>query len=282
MYTLKIENQNGDILDITNDQNYDVFKIDGLTPPNVTLNFSELANYDGGIYNSAQLGMRNVVLYIKIHNPAEKNRINLYNYFPLKKRIRLYYENEHRNVYIDGYVESFESDLFSINETMQISILCDNPYWIDTEKIRINFSKIEKLFEFPFMISEEGIEFSSLIDDKTQFFNNTGTEIGILIEFKANDNRILNPKFYNRTTQKFFGLNFDMQQGDTIRISTIKGNKYVKLIRNGAESNIINSRQSGSSWLTLVPGTNELSYESDEGENNLDVIMTAYKYYEGV
>ena len=282
MYTLKIENQNGDILDITNDQNYDVFKIDGLTPPNATLNFSELANYDGGIYNSSQLEMRNIVLYIKIHNPAEKNRINLYKYFPVKKQIRLHYENDHRKVYIDGYVETFECDLFAMNETVQISILCSNPYWIDSETIKLTFSKIEKLFEFPFSIPEEGIEFSTIVDYKTQFFNNSGSEIGISIEFKANADRILNPRFYNRTTQKFFGLNFDMRKGDVIRISTIKGNKFVKLIRNGIESNIINTRQNASSWLTLIPGTNELSYEADKGEINLDVVMTAYRYYEGV
>lgn len=282
MYNVKIENQNGEILDLYTNPAYTVFKIDGLTPPDATLNFSELANYDGGTYNSSHLEMRNIVLYIKIHNPAEENRIELYKYFPSKKQIRIYYKNEHRDVYIDGRVEKFECDPFTMNEIAQISILCGNPYWIDSETIKLTFSKIEKLFEFPFAISEDGIEFSRIIKDNTNYFNNSGSEIGMLIEFTAKANGILNPKFYNRTAQKFFGVNFTMNDGDIIQISTFKGNKFVKLIRNGIESNIINTRQNGSEWLTLISGTNELSYESDEGENNLDVVMTAYKYYEGV
>ena len=104
----------------------------------------------------------------------------------------------------------------------------------------------------------------------------------MLIEFTAKANQILNPRFYNRTTQKYFGVNFDMNDGDIIQISTFKGNKFVKLIRKGIESNIIDKRQAGSEWLTLTPGTNELTFEADEGEINLDVKMTTYRYFEGV
>lgn len=282
MYTLKIENKNGDILNLSTNPAYDVFKIDGLTPVDASLNFSELANFDGAIYNSGRLGKRNIVLYIKIHNPAEENRIGLYKYFPPKNQVRIYYKNDHRDVYIDGYVEKFECDLFSVNEFVQVSVLCPLPYWIDAEKTEINFNHIESLFEFPFAISEEGIEFSRIIKDNTNYFNNSGTEIGLLIEFTAKTNQILNPRFYNRTTQKFFGVNFDMNDGDIIQISTFKGNKFVKLIRKGAESNIIDKRQAGSEWLTLTPGTNELTFEADEGEINLDVKMTTYRYFEGV
>ena len=169
-----------------------------------------------------------------------------------------------------------------MNEFVQVSILCPLPYWIDSEKTEITFNHIESLFEFPFAISEEGIEFSRIIKDNTNYFNNSGSEIGLLIEFTAKANQILNPRFYNRTTQKYFGVNFDMNDGDIIQISTFKGNKFVKLIRKGIESNIIDKRQSGSEWLTLTPGTNELTFEADEGEINLDAKMTTYRYFEGV
>lgn len=282
MYTLKIENKIGDILNLSANKAYTVFKIDGLTPVDASLNFSELANFDGAMYNSGRLGTRNIVIYIKIHNPAEENRIELYKYFSPKNQVRVYYKNEHRDVYIDGYVEKFECDPFTMNESAQISILCPFPYWIDAEKSEIDFSHIENLFEFPFSISEEGIEFSRIIKDNTNYFNNSGSEIGLLIEFTAKSNKILNPRFYNRTTQKFFGVNFDMNDGDIIQISTFKGNKFVKLIRQGEEINIIDKRQAGSEWLTLIPGTNELTCEADEGETNLDAKMTTYRYFEGV
>ena len=69
-----------------------------------------MANFDGGKYNSGQLEMRNLVLTVKIYPEIETNRINLYKYFPSKKIVRIYYQNETRDVYIDGMVETVEID----------------------------------------------------------------------------------------------------------------------------------------------------------------------------
>lgn len=282
MFNLSVRNAKGEILDLTNDRRYDLYNIDGLNPTPATLNFSQLANYDGSIYNSGQLGNRNIVLYIKIHNDAESNRINLYKYFQLKKMIRIFYENNTRSVYIDGYVETFETEYFSMNEVVQISIICPNPYWKADEETQIDFSNTIDLFEFPFSIPEEGIEFSRIEYITTAYINNGEIESGMTIEFRANTSQILNPKFINRTTQEYFALNFDMNAGDIIRVNTRRGEKSVMLIRDGVETNIINDMQTGSKWVHLAPGLNELSYECDEGQANLTVYVYATKCYEGV
>lgn len=282
MYTLKVESQSGEILDFTNNKNYDVLKIDGLTPPSASLNFSTLANFDGSIYNSGQLGNRNVVLTIKVHNDVEANRINLYRFFKVKKKVRLYYTNGLRDVYIDGYVEIFEGDLFVINEQIQVSIICPNPYWKENKSTLIEFSKTVDLFEFPFAIEEEGIEFSKIESSVIKTIDAGSVDTGITIELHALTNQILNPKIYNRTSQTFFGINFDMNVGDTIRINTIRGEKSVVLIRDGAEINIINNLMRGSTWIQLIPGNNEISYECDEGASNLIVKITMTKCFEGV
>ena len=282
MFNLSIRNTKGEILELTNDRRYDLYKIDGLNPTPATLNFSQLANYDGSIYNGGQLGNRNIVLYIKIHNDAESNRINLYKYFQLKKMIRIFYENNTRSVYIDGYVETFETEYFSMNEIVQISIICPNPYWKSDEETQLDFSNTIDLFEFPFSIPVEGIEFSRIESITTTYIDSGEIETGIIIEFIANSNQILNPKFINRTTQEYFALNFDMNEGDVIRINTHRGEKSVILIRDGVETNIINDMRTGSTWIQLVPGINELSYECDEGQANLTVHVITTKCYEGV
>lgn len=282
MFNLSVRNAKGEMLDLTNDRRYNLYNIDGLNPTPATLNFSQLANYDGSIYNSSQLGNRNIVLYIKIHNDAESNRINLYKYFQLKKMIRIFYENNTRSVYIDGYVETFETEYFSMNEVVQISIICPNPYWKADEETQIDFSNVVDLFEFPFAIEEEGIEFSRLNQISTEYIDAGEVEVGAIIEFHALTNQILNPKIYNRTTQTFFGINFNMNEGDTIRINTIRGEKSVVLIRDGAEINIINNLIQGSTWIQLIPGNNEISYECDEGSANVVVTVTASKCFEGV
>ena len=282
MYTLKVENNRGEMLSFDDWKKYDILKIDGLEPPKASLNFSEMANYDGSIFNSSRLENRNIVLYIKIHNPAEENRINLYKYFQMKKQVRIYYENNSRSVYIDGYVETFECGYFELNQTVQISIICNDPYWKEEQKTEIEFSRVIGLFEFPMDIPPEGIEFSTVQTELSTFIENSEIETGVTIEFRANTNNILNPKFINRTTQEYFSVRFDMRQGDIIRVNTRRGNKSVTLIRNGTETNIINDMIRGSTWLQLAPGINELSYECDEGAENLSVYLSTYRCYEGV
>jgi hypothetical protein len=38
----------------------------------------------------------------------------------------------------------------------------------------------------------------------------------------------------------------------------------------------------GSTWIQLIPGNNEISYECDEGSANVVVTVTATKCFEGV
>lgn len=282
MYTLKVENKKGEILSFDDWHKYDILSIDGLAPADASINFSRLANFDGSVYNSARIGNRNIVLTIKIHNPAEENRINLYKYFQNKNQVRLHYENNTRKVFIDGYVEKFECGYFEMNQTVQISIICNNPYWKEETKAELEFSRVISCFEFPMDIPPEGIEFSRIETLLSAYILNSEIETGAIIEFRAVANGVVNPKFINRTTQKYFAIDFEMQSGDVIRVNTIKGEKSVTLIRNGTKTNIINKMAIGSEWVTLVAGINELSYECKSGAENLNVFISAYRCYEGV
>lgn len=282
MYEVSVENHLGEKIDLSASSSYDVLKIDGLSPPPATLNFSTMANFDGGKFNSGQLQTRNIVFTIKIYPDVEENRIGLYKYFPSKKSVRIYYRNDRRDVYIDGIVEAVEIDPFSINETAQISIICPDPYWKESTESRLNFSNVINLFEFPFSIPAAGIEFSKIQKLTTVFFNNGEVETGITIEFQATASQILNPRFINRTTQEYFGVDIDMTEGDLIRINTRRGEKSAILIHDGTETNIIGNRQTGSTWVQLVAGVNELSYECDNGAQNLIVRVYTHILYGGV
>lgn len=280
MFTLKIENQKGEILDLTNDVNYDVIQIEGLNPPATALNFTSLVNLDGSQYNSGRLDNRNIVITVVFRRTIEKSRINLYRYFPVKRQIRLFFENDSRNVYIDGYVETFECDLFELGQKAQISIICPSPYFRDSDTTIIEFANLINLFEFPFSIDSEGIPFSELILTTTTYENTGDIDIGMIITLQALDTAS-NPVIFNRTTAKHFGLDYTLQEGDVITIDTISGEKFVRLNRNGVTTNIINSIQQGSEWLQLVSGTNELSYQCDEGIAVLQITISAVSFYEG-
>ena len=281
MFTLKVENPKGEILALTNNPNYDVIKIEGLTPPATALNFTSLVNLDGSQYNSGRLDNRNIVITVVLHGNIEKNRINLYKYFPIKKQVRLYFRNDTRDVYIDGYIESFEADLFELGQKAQISVICPSPYFRSTKISVIEFANLNNLFEFPFSIDKDGIPFGELILSDTTYNNVGDIEIGMIIILKAVET-VSNPKIYNATTKECFGLNFTLQEGDEIVIDTIPGEKSVRLTRNGDIFNIINSIQQGSNWLYFAPGINKLSYECDKGASALNISISTVNFYEGV
>lgn len=282
MYTLIVENERGEQLELTHNENYDVVEIIGLNPPTAAINTANVAGYDGARFNSSRVEQRNIVITLNIRYPIEANRLALYKYFRVKRYIKIYYKNGSRDVYIEGYVESFENNLFGMTQQPQISIICPNPFWKSIKETYVDFSNLSALFEFPFSISSSGIEFSRINKVTTAYINAGDVETGAIIRFYATSNQILNPIFYNRTTGKYFGLNFDMHEGDVIIINSQQGEKSAALLRNGQTTNILSSRQSGSSWITFEPGENEISYSADEGQNNLNVTVTAVQKFEGV
>ena len=279
MFDFSVRNEKGDILNFDN-KNYSIYKISGLNPAGGSLHFSEMANFDGSIYNSGQIQNRNIVLYVKIYGDIEKNRINLYKYFGIKKLVRVFYKSDFNDVYIDGRVEKFEIDLFSRNEIAQISIICEDPYFKSTVSNMIDFSKLNSLFEFPFSISKEGIEFSRIENLSQTIISNGEVETGMIITLYAKFGSAKNPKIINRTNQTYLSLNIDLNAGDKVIINTNKGKKSIKLIQDSTEKNILNSMVIGSSWIKLSSGENEISYECEKGI--LDVNIQSISIYEGV
>lgn len=282
MYTLIVENERGEQLELTHNKSYDVVEVIGLNPPTAAINTAIVSGFDGSRFNSSRIEQRNIVITLNISCPIEANRLILYKYFRVKRYVKIYYKNGSRDVYIEGYVESFENNIFTRLQQPQISIICPNPFWKSTTDINVEFSNMAALFEFPFSIPSEGIEFSSINKITTTYINIGDVATGAIIKFYANSDQILNPIFYNRTTGKYFGLNFDMYDGDVITVNTQQGEKSVTLLRDGITTNILSNRQSGSTWITFEPGENEISYGADEGQSNLNVTVTAVQKYEGV
>lgn len=277
-----MENQNNQTLTLTGNRNYVVRSIDGLTPPIATINSSIIAMVDGAIYNSARVETRNIIIAISPLLPVEVNRNALYTYFPIKKKIRLYYENGTKRVYIDGYVDSIDGSLFEISQTLTISITCLDPYWKSQDLSNADVSDTESLFEFPFDIASDGIEFSRINKTSTVNIINYGdVEVGMIIDFIA-DGIVTNPKIYRSSTGDFFALTTSMQAKDRITINTNRNAKSVFLIREGVTSNIINTLVKGSVWFNLNIGDNIFAYECDSGEDVLEVRFSFYNSYAGV
>lgn len=283
MFTLKVENANKQILSLTNNEcNYQIVNVDGLNPPKAKINTSEIANIDGQKFKSSKLEMRNLVITVKVNGNVEENRIHLYEFFRTGQWCKIYYNNDTRKVFIEGYVETMETDLFTVSQEMQISIICPDPYLKSLRLIFADISKTIGNFEFPFDIEEEGIEFSLYDANRITNISNGGeVETGIKITLTAVGGNVTNPIIYNTDTLEQFKLNLTMQEGDTIVINTQKGNKSVKKISNGIETNIINYVDDASTWLQLKIGSNRFTFTSSD-DTKLHIEFESNTLYEGV
>ena len=105
--------------------------IDGLGPVKANINMTKLATADGGIYNSARLGNRNIVIKAKFTNATsiEEARLSSYQFFPIKKKVTFKIETDNRVAITEGYVESNTPNPFSEESDVQISILCESAFF---------------------------------------------------------------------------------------------------------------------------------------------------------
>lgn len=282
MYELKVKNDKGEVLNLSTSPIYSVYKVTGLQPPAVAINSSVNATTDGSTVNSLRAGTRNIVLYVKLEGDVEKSRINLYHYFPLKKRITLYFKNGSRNVCIEAYVEVIECDLFTNKQIAQVSLLCPQPYFKGVDEIISHFNEVSAYFQFPFSIPAEGIELSRITTNIRKSIINAGdVESGLIIDMYA-VGEVVNPAVYDTFKRTYIKLRITMQKGDRIVINTNTGAKSIVLTRAGISSNIMGHMTPDSTWLTLDAGDNVFTYSAENDSSNLQLIFTASVLYGGV
>lgn len=285
MYTLKIENTNGEIFELTHDfSNYYVTDVSGLTPPATTINTAKAGIIDGTFFNSASVEERNIVISLTINGDIEANRQKLYRIFPRKTACTVYFKNANRDVKIKGYVETIECDPFVKREKAQISIICPRPYFEDLATIYAELAATLALFEFPFAIEEDNpIPFSEATDYPiAEIMNEGDAEAGCIISIEVNDT-IQGIKIINTSTQQFFYLDSAFVDHDKITISTISGQMGVTRERGGAKTNILNYVGANSTWLRLAPGVNYFTYAIDDGDTeDVEITFEATTLYGGV
>lgn len=276
-----------------------ITSITGLGPVKADINCTDLATSDGSIFNSARLGNRNIVLKLQyMFNPTiEDVRLLTYKYFPIRKKVKLLIETDNRIAETSGVVESNDPDIFSKQETTQISIVCPDPFFYSAGENGNNitvFYGVEDNFEFPFSnesLTEDLIEFGIVTYSTERVIRYLGdADIGVVIRIYFTG-PVKNLSIYNVRTREFFRIDTDrlktmtgseLIQGDEVTISTVKGDKYVTLLREGEEYNILNCMDRQSTWLTLTQGDNIIGYTADDGGSNLQFRIENRIVYEGV
>jgi hypothetical protein len=273
-----------------------VQSIEGLGPAKGDIAISKMAGIDGGIYNSARVNSRNVVLMLKfLFNPTIEDMRQLsYKYFPLKRKIKFRIDADNRSLEAYGYVESNEPDIFNSQEGTVISILFPESYLFASDYNITDFSSVNPLFEFPW--SNESLvtsllEFSELDQETaTNIYYPGDAPIGLTIYIHANgaanDVSIINTETLETlaidSAQLISITGSDIVEGDDIEISTVRGNKYATLTRGSTEYNILNALGQDPTWFQLEKGDNVYAFTADSGITNLQFQIINNIAYEGV
>ncbi len=274
--------------------------VDGLGPPKANVEMTEMSLMDGSIYNSARAQGRNVVLSLAFLFPQtggiEVTRQKSYKYFPLKKRVKLVIETDERSCETYGYVESNTPDIFSKDGGTVISILCPDSYLFSTEINKTVFATIDAMFEFPFgneSLTLPLLEFSSINGYTTRTIDYTGdAEVGMVMTIHA-VGAVELVTIYKLEPEPVESIIIDTDRllamtgegfhsGDDIIISTVKGDKYAILIRDGETINILNCLDKYPDWIQLVRGDNIFTYTADVGDENLQFKIENRIAYEGI
>lgn len=276
-----------------------ITEIEGLGPTKADINMTQLATADGGIFNSARVNSRNIVIKARFTyaNTIEEARLASYKFFPIKQPVTFHIETDSRIAEATGYVESNEPVIFSDECDMQVSILCESPYFLAVDengKKETTFAGIDFLFEYPFEnedLHEPTLEFGNIVNKKENTVYYDGdAETGCIIQIHA-VGEATNVTIYNIKTREIMALDSDklvtltgsgISYGDTITINTIKGQKSITLLRNGVTYNILNILGKEADWFQLAKGDNLFTFTADYGESNLQFKIFSQIVYEGV
>lgn len=283
MFSIMLENESGNIVDINDGIHYVVTAVSGLNPPSASLFTSKSPNRKGSKYNGSTLDERNIVIELKILGDIEVNRNALYEWIDTEQYCKVRYANGVKNVYCEGYVQDCPIDLFTDNEVVSVAIICPNPYWKELAEISTDMSALLKQFTFPFAISAAGIPLSTMSENNSANVFNAGTETGLKITVKCTAD-VTNLVIYDvLNTGRRFALNTTIHPDEVVVIDTEASPKTCKRYKaDGGTENLLKYIVPVPTWFTLKKGNNVFGYTAETGLSNAEITIGYTNKYLGV
>lgn len=216
-------------------------KVTGLGPPDVNLFIGDYSR-DGGIYSGRRVGVRNPVFTIEINpNPALGETVSslrqvLYKAFldPLTfadyLKLNLHFDDG-RSLFLVGYTEKFETDIFSVDNLAQISMICPDPFIRDDVETKLESTSGWTILPFEYRgTAETGFAVDIDVVEDTSVLH--------LLDFASNN---------------VMQLEYDFLAGDKIELSTVRGERRIDLYRlpDTEPRSILQALTPGSPWLEL-------------------------------
>lgn len=293
--------------------------ITGIGPADATVNMSDYATNDGSEFNSARLDKRSIQITFMLvatdDCTVEQARHNTYAYFQPKKQVRLLFETDERSLYCYGRVEHNSPDIFQKQELATIDILCPDPYFykitdegqeddvvemsiispaFSSEYLNPDNDSDETLKTFSTETDTQNLETGKYISEGVvqNVFLNTGdvdTSFDCIIRFNggiegniiiANEKQE-QIKIKSPVVEELIGT--IIAPGDELHLSTNPKRRYLTLVKNGEEINVLNALDFDTlTWFSIPPGDSIINYYIDAGNDNTEASFSFKTLYLGV
>lgn len=282
--TITYTNDNGDSVTFADNRHFRLIDGFNLSALSATINQSS-STKNGANYQSTRINTRDFDIEFFIYrdyenqNWIEDRRHELYKVFnPLKNPIRIDFVTKGgKEYYITAELTStpslpqgFDNDNLSWQKGL-LQFVASDPLIYEKEEIKTDIALWTANLEFPLEVTEEGIEIGYRSPSLIVNVNNTGSDdTGMVMRFKASS-EVVKPKLLNVNTYEELKLNYTMQPGDAIEVSTFSGKRSATLTRNNEKINIFGAIDLSSVFLQLRVGDNLFRYDCDDGLDFLEV-----------
>lgn len=182
---------------------------------------------------------------------------------------------------IDYYVESVTSTGTHSNRLHTISLICPDPFFYNPEEQIYTIGDFMPHFKFFHEFLEAGEEFGYYLANYENIRNESANDhIGMTISLSGSA-QIVNPVFSRLESGQYIKIGtdetpFTLEAGETLIITTGIGNKHVYLISGGVTTEINYKMASGSTFIQLMRGNNNIYFDATSGKKAAK-IQVSYK-----
>lgn len=224
--------------------------VTGIGPVKAEVATTPFATSDGELYQGSTVGKRNIVLTLGFNPDWETKTIMslrkmLYAYLLPKAWCKLrFYSSEYPAVDIEGYVESFEPNIFAQDPEVQVSIICPKPDFIESDAT-ILYGTVDD------GTNEVVVDYEGTVA--------TGFEVRI-------QRSVTNPSYTGPIEIRSTAVATQTFKIDTVTINTVQSFKMSSIknakravviaLADYAETNQLAYVASDSVWPELLPGEN--------------------------
>lgn len=256
---------------------FNIISYSGFAAADYDVQMSAGGSSDGGYITSARLNSRTLEVKFDFGGRlGESTRQALISFFSPHRLLTVTAQRGTKKCLITGHAVDFNITEKNIHarSTVDLSILCPDPYFQSTSIISQNAALVTPMFRLPCSLPcVLGIESST---GSIAFVNSGDAPADMVAELIAYGD-LTNPRIINDTNGKSIQINGSISAGDKLTISTVRRQKTAKI--NGIRC-LIDPSSQFSDFLAV--GTNNLRYTSDEGSSDIAANIQCTALYLGV